>query len=894
MTSGSWRATGAVAVAGAAYLVLPAGAPRALLVVTVCVFAVALAGRGLVRLTRQARRSWLAVAAGLTVLAGTRIATAVLGLRSEATTVVDQLHLLDAAAALLLAGGVATVVGPPRFRDLAATIDAVIITAAVATAVGVLAIQPAMVRPGADLPGLLPLVVHAGSHLVLLVGAVGLAIVAPRLASSRLLLAGSGVLVASSLTVATLAVRDVHAPAAPVGLGPMAGAMLIALALAHPSADTLARQQPPARTADAPWRIVLLAPALLLLPATALGIARGGREVVVAAVTALLVLLLTARLALLLRDLQHSRTRELHEEQRRGHRRLEAVVRHTSDALLVIGDDDRITYATPSATPVFGADPTGWTSTQLLARVPPEDRDLTHRLLLESLVQDGDRPVRFETRLHDGIGGERHVDVVVVDRTKDPDVGGTVLTIRDTTDRVELERRLRHLAFHDALTGLANREVLQDRLVQALGRAARHQRPIAVLLCDLDDFKDVNDTHGHAVGDQLLTVVAQRLRDAARATDTVARLGGDEFAILCEELHGHRDAIEIARRVLAATEEPVQIEGMQLRAGVSIGITVDDGQRSGQDLLRDADIALYEAKADGKQRWSVHRRRMTERAQARLQLASDLARAVELGQIEVAFQPIVALPEGRIVGVESLARWEHAEHGWVPPSEFIQLAEETGQIIPLGDIVMRTALETLRSWLDRDDSLDLRIGVNVSARQVRDASLPARMADWLAEYRIEPARVVLELTESVMLDEADEAIEVMQRLRELGLRFAVDDFGTGYSSLAYLRRLPVDIVKTDRAFVRDLGRDAASADLVRAVIEMARSLRLDVVAEGVELPEQRDLLVAMGCGFAQGYLFSRPVGAEVLLPHLLETRHPQQRPAQQTSPVERHETRRAV
>jgi diguanylate cyclase (GGDEF)-like protein/PAS domain S-box-containing protein len=894
MTSGAGRTTGALAVAGAVYLALPTGAPRAVLAATVCLLAVALAGRGLLRLPRQARRSWLAIVAGLAALAATHTTAALLGARGEVSVAAHPIQLLDSAAALLLAGGVASVVGPRRVRDLASTIDAVIITAAAATAVGVLAIQPAMTSPGIDLPGVLPLVVHPGSHLVLLVAVIGLAIVAPHLTTSRLLIAGGGLLVLSSVTITTLAVRGVLAPTSPIGLGPMTGAILIALAVAHPSADALARRQPPTRTADSPWRIVLLAPALLLLPATALGIARGGREVVVAVVTALLVLLLTARLALLLRDLQHSRAHELHEEQRRGHRRLEDAVRHVSDALLVLGDDDRITYATPSATSVFGADPTGWTSTQLLRRVHPEDRDLTHRRLLESLVHDGDRPVRFTTRLRDDAGGQRHVDVVAVDRTRDPDVGGTVLTIRDTTERVELERRLRHLAFHDALTGLANRELLQDRLVQALGRAARHQRPVAVLLCDLDDFKDVNDTHGHAVGDQLLTVVAERLRGAARATDTVARLGGDEFAILCEELHGHRDAIEIARRVLTATQAPVQIEGRQLRAGVSIGIAVDDGQRSGQDLLRDADIALYEAKADGKQRWSVHRRRMTERAQARLQLASDLAQAVELGQIDVAFQPIVALPDGRITGVESLARWEHPERGWVPPAEFIPLAEETGQIIPLGDIVMRTALGTLRSWLDHDESLDLRIGVNVSARQVRDAGLPARMAGWLAQYGIEPARVVLELTESVMLDEADDAIEVMQRLRELGLRFAVDDFGTGYSSLAYLRRLPVDIVKTDRAFVRELGRDAASADLVRAVIEMARSLRLDVVAEGVEHPEQRDLLVEMGCGFAQGYLFSRPVGAEVLLPHLLEGRRPPHEPAQATEPVARLETRRAV
>jgi predicted signal transduction protein with EAL and GGDEF domain len=349
----------------------------------------------------------------------------------------------------------------------------------------------------------------------------------------------------------------------------------------------------------------------------------------------------------------------------------------------------------------------------------------------------------------------------------------------------------------------------------------------------------------------------------------VARLGGDEFAILCEGIEGHRGAIEVAQRVLVATEGRVDIDGRALRAGVSIGIAVDDGQRSGQDLLRDADIALYEAKADGKQRWSIHRRRMTERAQARLQLAADLGAAVESGRMEVAFQPIVRLSDLRVTGVESLARWEHPEHGWVAPAEFVPLAESTGQIVALGDLVLQQSLAALARW-NRDGMLDLRMGVNVSARQVRDPGLPARVAGWLAEHRVDPGRLVLELTESVMLDEADEAIEVMSRLRELGVRFAVDDFGTGYSSLAYLRRLPVDIVKTDRAFVRDLGSDEASEDLVRAVVEMARSLRLDVVAEGVETAAQLAALHRMGCGFAQGYLFSRPVSAEALLPRLTQ------------------------
>lgn len=854
--------------AGVLAALLP-GAARAVVLATIALAATGVAIRGLSRLPRGARGAWGLVVAGLAVFAGGRIADAAWRLAAGAPPALEPVLLADPVAALLLVVGVATVVGPPRLRDLSSSVDALIIAVAVATAVGVLVVQPAWTQAGGGVPGLLTLVIYPGAHLVLLVGTLGLAMIAPwRLVSARLLSAGAlGVVVTSGAIVALLA-RGGDTTGALAHLAAMVSLALLALAVRHPSARSLREHDPPVRATESPWRIVLVTVALLLLPLTALVIARQGAHVAVAAATALLVLLLAARMAMLLRDLHQSRARELREEQDRGHRRLQALVRHSSDALLVLGDADLITYATPAATALFGGDPTGWTSTEVLAHIHPEERDAAHRVLLETLLQDGGRPTRLETRLVDAEGSERHVEVVAVDLTRDTDVGGTVLTFRDRTDRVELERRLHHLAFHDALTGLSNREVLQDRLVQALGRAARNQSPIAVLLCDLDDFKDINDTHGHGVGDQLLIALAERLRGAARGSDTVARLGGDEFAILCEGIRGHRDAIEIARRVLAVTDETVNIDGRHLRAGVSIGIAVDDGRRSGQDLLRDADIALYEAKADGKQRWSVHRRRMTERAHARLQLASDLARAVEAGQIEVAFQPIVRLDDLRITGVESLARWEHPQHGWVPPVQFIPLAEETGQIIPLGDIVMRTALATMARWLADDATLDLRVGVNVSARQVRDPQLPGRLAGWLADSAIDPSRLVLELTESVMLDEADDAIEVMQQLRELGIRFAVDDFGTGYSSLAYLRRLPVDIVKTDRAFVRELGRDDASTDLVRAVVEMARSLRLDVVAEGVEDVEQRDALIEMGCGFAQGHLFSRPVAADVLAPRL--------------------------
>ncbi len=855
----------ALAVGVLAHMVGPATV-RGVVTAGVGLIALAVAVAGLARLPRDTRGGWTLVVAGLLVLTTTQTAITIAGLGG--TTPPRSMSMAThALAAIVLAAGVTRVAGPPRIRDLASSVDALIVAVAVSTAVGALIVRPTWgeVEGTALVPLLL---LHPAAHLVLLVATIGLGMVAPwRWAVARLLISASLTLVVAAAAGLAGIVPGAPSPGALPGLALLGAPVLLALAVAHPSASELSRLPIPDRVPDAPWRVVVLATVLLLLPLTALAVADDGAGVAVALATAALVLLLIARLGLLVRELRASQARELAEEQERGHRRLEALVRHTSDALLVVGGDERVTYATPAATAVFGADPTGWSRQQLLEFVHPEDRDVTLRTLLESLRVDHGRPVRLQTRLHTPDHPERHLEVVAVNLVDDPDVAGTVLTLQDITDRVELERRLRHLAFHDPLTGLSNREVLQDRLVQALGRAARQRQPIAVLLCDLDDFKDVNDTHGHAVGDQMLVAIAQRLRGAARSTDTVARLGGDEFAILCEGIGGHRDALDIARRVLGATDEAIDIGGRSLRAGVSIGIAVDDGRRSGQELLRDADIALYEAKADGKQRWSIHRRRMTERAHARLQLASDLGRAVETGRIEVAFQPIVRLPDLRVTGVETLARWEHPDRGWIPPSEFIPLAEETGQIVGLGDIVLRESLKALRGW-DREGQLDLRVGVNVSARQVRDPGLPGRVAGWLAEYRIDPARLVLELTESVMIDEADDAIEVMQRLRELGVRFAVDDFGTGYSSLAYLRRLPVDIVKTDRAFVRELGSDEASADVVRAVVEMARSLRLDVVAEGVESSRQLDALVAMGCGFAQGYLFSRPVSAEALLPRL--------------------------
>jgi diguanylate cyclase (GGDEF)-like protein/PAS domain S-box-containing protein len=548
--------------------------------------------------------------------------------------------------------------------------------------------------------------------------------------------------------------------------------------------------------------------------------------------------------------------------------RLDALVRHTADALMVVDPDGSVTYGNPAAEALLGSSPVGWDTAGLIDRIHPDERRATVAAIKDRLETSAGQTIRTHARLIGGDGRDVLADVVVEDLRDDTGVRGLVLTVTETTRTSQLEAELRHLAFHDPLTGLGNREVFRDRLGQALRRAARTGARVAVLLCDLDDFKDVNDTLGHAAGDQLLCELADRLEEVTRGTDTVARLGGDEFAIVCEDVAATRDAIGAARRVLTATERPVVVDDHELSIGLSIGVAVDGGERSVEELLRDADVALYDAKERGKRRWSLHRPAMTLLTQARRELATDLARVVELGRIGAAYQPIVSLADRHVVGVEALARWEHPSRGPVPPSEFIPVAESNGLISQLGDAVLDQALATRAEWLAARPEIAINVGGNLSARQLRDPQLADRIEVMLRRHGLPGDRVVLELTESVTLEDVDRVVAVMEQVRSLGIRFAVDDFGTGYSSLSYLRRLPVDIVKVDRSFVADVTCSSAARDLVQAIIDLARALHLDVVAEGVETDEQCRQLQLMGCGYAQGYWFARPMDRAALLGYL--------------------------
>jgi diguanylate cyclase (GGDEF)-like protein len=440
--------------------------------------------------------------------------------------------------------------------------------------------------------------------------------------------------------------------------------------------------------------------------------------------------------------------------------------------------------------------------------------------------------------------------------------GGESLVIaRDVTDRKKADRRLAHMAYHDALTGLPNRITFNDRAAMDLARARRRSEVVAVLLIDLDRFKQVNDTLGHAAGDRLLIEVAARLKDSVRETDTVARMSGDEFCVILADQADENVAIESAQRVLRCFEAPLLIEGQDAMVTASIGVSLFPFNGSTPEVLvKNADIAMFRAKAKGRNTLQVFSDEMSALVEERARIEKGLRQAVENDQFVVHYQPEVDLRTGRIVGAEALVRWQSPDRGLVPPMDFISIAEETGVIIPITEWVLRTACAQARAWKEQGHA-PFRIAVNVSARLFHQYDLAQAILGILGETGLGPSSLELEITESVAMSNMASTLEVLWKLDDASVRVALDDFGTGHSSLAYLRRFPIRILKIDRAFISEMDRDPGDQAIVKAIIAMANALELEVIAEGVEREDQLQVLKAFSCTLAQGYLFSQPVPA---------------------------------
>jgi diguanylate cyclase (GGDEF)-like protein/PAS domain S-box-containing protein len=539
-------------------------------------------------------------------------------------------------------------------------------------------------------------------------------------------------------------------------------------------------------------------------------------------------------------------------EQRHHEHRFRSLVQNSSDLILVVDRHGVVSDVTPA-------------SERLLGRAPEDVAGLS----FGDLVHEEDRGRVQAAR--DGVAAWRaahadgswiDVESTCTDLLEDASVRGLVLSIRDVSERKSFEQQLQHQAFHDALTGLPNRTLFEDRVGQALARAQRSGRPMAVLFIDLDDFKTVNDSLGHAEGDALLRLTSARLDESLRGMDTAARLGGDEFAVLAEDVEDVEGMEGLAIRLHEALERPFLLGEQEVFVRASIGIAVSFGTEGADELMRNADTAMYVAKAAGKGRHEIFRPTMHVDATRRLQLSGDLRRAVRDGEFVVAYQPLVALKDGRVLGAEALVRWNHPEHGLVPPDDFIPLAEETGLISQIGEFVLTEACNQAAQWHRADASAPAYVSVNLSTRQFRPAGkIVEDVKRITGETGLDPSRLMLEITETVLMQDMDSIGRDLQALRALGVRIAIDDFGTGYSALSYLREFPIDIVKMDRSFVQELGRARGDDALVRSVLEMGEALEMDIIAEGIEHGSQLDSLRSMSCGIGQGYYFSRPLSA---------------------------------
>jgi len=581
--------------------------------------------------------------------------------------------------------------------------------------------------------------------------------------------------------------------------------------------------------------------------------------------TCLLVLrqVLTLRENLSLTIFLEARVRERTEALAEREQWFRSLVQNSSDVVSVVEVDGTITYQTPSAKRVFAFDPAQMVGRQFTSTMPQADATRLLQTLRDAAEADSS-VVTVEARMHDAEGRPRDTELTITSLVSDPHVRGLVINARDISERKTLQAALSHQAFHDSLTGLANRALFRDRVEHALATHQRSIRDLAVLFLDLDGFKAVNDSYGHASGDRLLVQVGERLLACVRPGDTVSRLGGDEFAVLLERMDAEWNAEGVARRMLDALLPSFQVDDREIRVRASIGIAATESRdETAELLLRNADVAMYRAKAAGGSTARNFEPEMHAALIDRLEIETDLRRALELGQFVLHFQPTIDLGTGNVVGAEALIRWQHPTRGLIQPGDFIAIAEDTGLIVDIGAWVLVEACARAGGWRRLDPAFT--VAVNVSGRQLAAGSFIETIQHALDVSGLPAAALVLEMTESTLIEHTDFTIDLLYRLKSLGVGLAIDDFGTGYSSLSYLGRFPVDTLKIDRSFVEKLGADDDDkVELTRAIVRLGATMSLTMVAEGIEKPSQLAILQSMGCSNGQGFLFSHPVPPEEL------------------------------
>jgi diguanylate cyclase (GGDEF)-like protein/PAS domain S-box-containing protein len=682
----------------------------------------------------------------------------------------------------------------------------------------------------------------------------------------RTLVLISGALVALAVAdsgFTYLTTKELYSSGHPIDGGWFLGYTLLFLAARSglPGPGEAGDRELPRRAAAAtPYLAVLCAVAT----AAALQVVTGTVEAFVIWGLVLTMLLLVARQYMSILE-NHSLARTLEErvrartaEVRRSEERFRSLVQNSSDVVTILEPDGTIRYQSPAVEPVLGYEPDLLVGTVFADLVHPDEV----QVFLDGIDTAVSRPEGtslVEVGLLHRDGRWRRSETAVTNLLKEPNVGGVVLNTRDVSERKQLEEQLLHQAFHDALTGLANGTLFRNRLDHAL--AQRRRRHVAVLFCDLDGFKRVNDSLGHSAGDALLTEIAIRIRSSVRPGDTVARLGGDEFAVLLEDVMFEAEANVVAKRLGEALRRPITIAGRELFVSMSIGIAVAESETDGAEtLLRNADLAMYRAKSQGLGGYERFDGRMLRAADDRIGLETDLHRAVSRNELELHYQPIIELHTGRVVGLEALIRWNHPTRGSVPPNEFIPLAEWSALIVEIGRWVLQEACRQMKAWEGFwPGGARGFVSVNLSARQVLHPGLATDVAIALDRSGLDPSQLVLEMTESVLLEHNEETVNVLHLLKDLGVRLAVDDFGTGYSSLSYLHRFPFDTLKIDRSFIQGLSSERSERSLAASIVRIGRALDLEMVAEGIEGSDQLLALREMGCERGQGYYFARPL-----------------------------------